>query len=160
MPTAPSTATASEFPRTRGPLAALQVRMAATLMAVAGAALMGFAAWLEPSPTGVGTHTSFGMPSCLWMTSMNLPCPTCGMTTSFAHAADGHLFMAFRAQPAGALLALAVGMAAVGAGYVAITGARLDRMLAGAWRPRWIWAVGVVVILAWLYKMLLVRGLL
>ena len=45
---------------------------------------------------------------------MGLPCPGCGLTTSFAHMAHGHLLAAFGAHLMGPLLfglTLAVGIA-------------------------------------------------
>ena len=41
------------------------------------------AAALSPSNAGHGTHRQLGLPACGWQTNMGLPCPTCGMTTSF-----------------------------------------------------------------------------
>jgi hypothetical protein len=69
-------------------------------------ALFATAATLTPSPTGYGTHQQLGSPPCLMPLLMGLPCPTCGMTTSFAYAARGHLMKAFHAQPAGLAIAL------------------------------------------------------
>ena len=62
------------------------------------------AAWLEPDPRGLGTHTQLGLPPCgfLWLTG--LPCPGCGLTTSFALMAAGEWLRAFRTQPLGVLL--------------------------------------------------------
>ena len=40
------------------------------------------------------------------------PCPTCGMTTAFAHTVRGNLWSAFSAQPAGLAVALATVLAA------------------------------------------------
>lgn len=98
------------------------------------------------------------MPPCLWMVSMNLPCPTCGMTTAFAHAADGRFFMAFRAQPAGAMLALLTGMLMIGSFWVAATGRRVDLVVGPLLRPRTFLFLGVVVLGGWLYKIAAVRG--
>lgn len=58
-------------------------------------------AWLTPDPSGHGTHTQLGLPPCgfLWLTG--LPCPACGLTTSFAWLAHGHLWASLRAHPLG-----------------------------------------------------------
>ncbi len=60
---------------------------------------------LDPDPRGFGTHTQLGLPPCAFMVSTGRPCPTCGMTTSFAWFARGNLGNSWRANPAGSLLA-------------------------------------------------------
>ena len=49
-------------------------------------------------------------------------CPTCGMTTAFAHVVRGELIAALGAQPAGLVLALATVLAAGLSLSVAVTG--------------------------------------
>ncbi len=60
---------------------------------------------LEPDPRGFGTHTQLGLPPCAFQGSTGRPCPTCGMTTSFAWFVRGDLVRSWRANPAGSLLA-------------------------------------------------------
>ena len=67
---------------------------------------------LDPDPRGWGTHTQLGLPPCAFMASTGRPCPTCGMTTSFAWFTRGHLVDSWRANPAGSLLA-PVGLALI-----------------------------------------------
>lgn len=64
--------------------------------------VLALSAWLTPDPTGVGTHTGLGLPPCGLYEVFHKPCPSCGMTTSFALAMHGHLWLAVKAQPAGA----------------------------------------------------------
>ena len=59
---------------------------------------------LEPDPRGFGTHTQLGLPPCAFKVATGRPCPTCGMTTSFAWLARGHLGNSWRANPAGSFL--------------------------------------------------------
>jgi hypothetical protein len=75
------------------------------LLALGLAVVFGVARWLEPSPRGFGTHTQLGLPPChfLWVTGR--PCPTCGMTTSFAWFVRGRLDRSWQANPVGVLLA-------------------------------------------------------
>jgi hypothetical protein len=61
---------------------------------------------VEPDPRGYGTHQRLGLPPCTFRALFNLPCPSCGMTTSFAHLTRGHLAEAIEANAGGALLAL------------------------------------------------------
>src|SRR5690606_33691507 len=51
--------------------------------------VLGLAPWLTPAAAGHGTHGQLGLPPCGWVLAMGRPCPSCGMTTAFAHAADG-----------------------------------------------------------------------
>ncbi|MCY2965112.1 MAG: DUF2752 domain-containing protein [Planctomycetota bacterium] len=66
----------------------------------------GLARSLEPDPRGFGTHQRLGLPPCTTRALWNLPCPGCGMTTSFAHFTRGQLLPAMRANLAGVLLAI------------------------------------------------------
>ena len=69
-------------------------------------ALLAVAAWLKPDPQGLGTHQQFGLPPCTFRVLFGLPCPTCGMTTAWAHLVRGELGDAFLVNAAGALLAM------------------------------------------------------
>jgi Protein of unknown function (DUF2752) len=64
------------------------------------------AASLQPDPSGFGTHRQLGLPPCIVRLVFGIPCPSCGMTTSFACLMRGQLEGAFRANPAGLLLGL------------------------------------------------------
>ena len=86
------------------------------------AVLFAVAAWLDPTPVGTNNLEHFGLPPCGMMMRWGLPCPTCGMTTAFAHAARGQLASAFHAQPAGLTIAIAIAVAAIAAGGTLVTG--------------------------------------
>jgi hypothetical protein len=60
---------------------------------------------LRPSSSGVGTHEQLGLPPCLFLHFTGIPCPNCGLTTSFAYAARFDLFSSLITQPFG-LIAL------------------------------------------------------
>ncbi len=135
-------------------------RLTAVVVTLAAATILGLAAYLEPSPTGLGTHTQLSMPTCPWIVTMDLPCPTCGMTTAFAHAANGNPLAALGAQPLGAALALVTAMALLAAGYVAVTGSVIASSFAGLWSARAAWILAVVATAAWAYKVLVYKGLL
>src|SRR6476620_6767805 len=64
---------------------------------------------LRPSPSAVETHMQMGFQRCEFLARTHLPCPTCGMTTSFSYFAHGNLIASFFVQPMGFLLALAFG---------------------------------------------------
>ncbi len=59
---------------------------------------------LHPDPSGLGTHRALGLPKCLFLEWTGLPCPGCGLTTSFVHLLHGHWREAFAVHPLGPLL--------------------------------------------------------
>ena len=136
-------------------------RLVAAVVTLVAATILGLAAYLEPSPTGVGTHTQLpAMPTCGWLVTMDLPCPTCGMTTAFAHAANGNLLAALGAQPLGAALALATAMTLLVGGYTAVTGSRVGSIFVTLWGRRAAWILAVCATGAWVYKVLVYKELL
>jgi hypothetical protein len=140
------------------PLGETARRIIAAAVAIVCAGVLGVASWLTPSPSGLGTHRQFHLPDCTWITAMNLPCPTCGMTTSFAHAADGNVAAALRAQPLGLLLALATAMTMLVGVHVAVTGSRLHRPLMRLLGARAAWGLAIAVLAAWAFKVLDYKG--
>lgn len=69
-------------------------------------AVLGTARWLCPDPRGFGTHTQLGLGPCAFRELTGNPCPACGMTTAFSWLARGRMEESWRANPAGALIAL------------------------------------------------------
>jgi hypothetical protein len=68
------------------------------------------ARWLNPynadgSPRTLATHQQLGLPPCNFYFVTGLPCPACGMTTSFALLMHGDLRNSLRANAVGTLLA-------------------------------------------------------
>ena len=95
------------------------------------------ACWLVPDPRGEGTHEQLGLPACGFRTQFGVRCPTCGMTTAWAHMVRFQISSAMRANTAGALLAA---LDAAGAAWLAVCVAR------GRWWP----APPGITALAWL----------
>jgi hypothetical protein len=56
---------------------------------------------LSPDPSGFGTHTQLGLPACFFLQLTSLPCPACGLTTSFAHMARLQITSALHANVLG-----------------------------------------------------------
>lgn len=84
-------------------------RLERLFLAVLAFALTGLfvvATSLNPEPRGFGTHQQLGLPPCSLRTLFGIPCPTCGMTTSFAHFVRADLADACRANPAGLVVAV------------------------------------------------------
>jgi hypothetical protein len=92
--------------------------------------LMVIAARLSPSPTGMGTHTQLGLDRCWFASRTGIPCPSCGMTTSYSWMARGNFPASFYVQPMGAMLALATIAMFWVALYVAMTGRSVYRLIA------------------------------
>jgi hypothetical protein len=116
-------------PRAAVPLLGVGARLLAVGVALACLAVMITAAILQPNPDGVGTHTSLGLARCQFLYRTGMPCPSCGMTTSFAHFAHGDVRASFYVQPLGALLALLAAASFWVALYIAITGRPALRLL-------------------------------
>jgi hypothetical protein len=125
---------------------------------VAVLALFAIAYRLEPSPTGLGTHTQLGLPPCLIYQLSGVPCPACGMTTAFVHAVHGQPLQALATQPFSALLAFALAVGLI----------LLPAALASGCSPR---AIGralfterlatiylALLVLSWVYKVVVSWG--
>ncbi len=132
-------------------------RRAALVILAASSALLGVAAYLEPNPAGLATHRQLNLPPCGWVVGFGIPCPTCGMTTAFAAAAEGRLIMSFLAQPLGFVLAVLTASTAVVSAFVAVTGSAVGGLFLRLVTPRVGWfAVGALA-LAWVYKVIAYR---
>jgi len=129
-------------------------RAGAGLVAMISLAVLILAAALKPDPAGHGTHRRLGLPPCGWVVALGKPCPTCGMTTAFAHAAQGRPGHALWAQPAGALMALLTAAGFWSAVHVAVFGSRVGSLLAKTLRARILWPGLGVLVASWVYKMI------
>ncbi|MHB1426663.1 MAG: DUF2752 domain-containing protein [Gemmataceae bacterium] len=79
-------------------------------LALALSAVFIVAVWLNPynadgSPRSMATHQQLGLPPCTFYFTTGLPCPSCGMTTSFALLMHGDLSNSLRANAVGTVLA-------------------------------------------------------
>lgn len=86
------------------------------MAAAGGTVLLGalsLAAMLAPNPHGLGTHQRLGFPPCTFLMVFHKPCPTCGMTTAWAHLGKGNATAAVRANLTGSLLWLLAVLAAI-----------------------------------------------
>lgn len=77
----------------------------ATALALGLLSLLAVAALLKPDPRGLGTHQQFGLPPCTFRFLFGRACPSCGMTTAWAHVVRGQLIGALKANVGGTLLA-------------------------------------------------------
>ncbi len=129
-------------------------RLIALITAFALLTLLGVAAYLNPDSRGMGTHEQLDLKECTFLVSTGHPCATCGMTTSFAHAAEGNLRASFLAQPFGFLLALASATGFWIALHVAVTGSRAAQPFRVLLRPRQLWMLAGLLASAWAYKLI------
>ena len=102
-------------------------RIWASVLLLGSMAILCIALWLRPSPTGYGTHQQLGfgkyrLAPCGMLLTTGYPCPTCGMTTAFAHTVRGQWLRAMWAQPSGFLLALATMVTAAASAGTIVTG--------------------------------------
>lgn len=112
------------------------------------------AAWrIDPGMLRMGAHRQLGLPPCGFLTITGFPCPTCGMTTAFAHTVHGHPAAAIASQLAGFILAVGT----IVAGLLAIVAVVTGRKPAINWyriNPmRVVWWGAAIFVLAWGLKM-------
>jgi hypothetical protein len=108
---------------------------------------------LEPDLQGSGTHRQLGLAACSLMATTGLPCPTCGMTTSFAWFSHGRWISSLVVQPFGFVLALICAMTFWAGLYVAVTGRpthRLLRLIPIRW---WLVPLVTMFVLAWAWRL-------
>lgn len=89
----------------------LWVRGGLVGIAIGLAALFAVARWVNPydefgGPLRMETHLQIGLPPCTFKQVFGVPCPSCGMTTSFALLAHGDPENSVRANAAGTFLAV------------------------------------------------------
>lgn len=130
-----------------------RARLIALAIAMGGLGVLGVAAYLSPSPEGIGTHEQLGLAPCSAMRVLGIPCPTCGMTTAFSHTVRGEFVAAIWVQPTGTLLAI---------GTFAVSVTALMSLLSGRfWRinvyrltiPKLTFFVVLLLLLGWAWKL-------
>ncbi len=124
--------------------------------------VLSVATCLTPDPHGYGTHqqihlppiagVTFRLPPCAFHSLTGLPCPTCGMTTAFAHGIRGQFREAFLAQPFGLVLFILTVATALDCGVFLCTGRTL-RQLPLPWK-RIALVLLAMWILAWSWKII------
>lgn len=131
----------------------------AGVLAGACLSLLLVATSLAPSVDGHGTHTQLGLKSCAWASLFDMPCPSCGMTTAFAHAAEGSFTASMAAQPMGFILAIGTAIVFWGALHVALFGSAVGQFAIQMVRPSTLWIFGGAAAAAWAYKIVTWPGI-
>jgi hypothetical protein len=109
----PPTSSDKEAEKVLDAIPVLRAWVRGTLVGVALGliAVFGVAIWLNPynadgSPIRMATHRQMGLPPCTFYQTTGLPCPSCGMTTSFALLVRGDILNSLRANAVGTMLAV------------------------------------------------------
>lgn len=124
----------------------------------AGASLaLGVGRALAPAPGGVGTHEQLGLPPCAFLALTGWPCPSCGLTTSFAHAARLDFGRALVTQPFG-LLAFGLTLLLIPLG-LGLARARVpwSRLIFARGADLVVYTLLALYVLSWLYKIAAMR---
>jgi len=125
------------------------------LLLVSGAMLGGLlavAGMLKPDSRGLGTHEQLGLPPCAIQALFQIPCPSCGMTTSWARLMRADITGSLNANPAGttaAVIAMLLSLGMISSGW----NGRWSRLIAA---PRFWLAVvlgqGMVMLVFWVCR--------
>lgn len=131
-------------------------RIGALLAAMGCAAILVIAVWLKPDPRGVGTHEALHHKPCEFLVRTGLPCPSCGMTTSFTWFARGHFLASLWVQPMGFVVALLTAVGFWVALYMGLSGKPALRLLRFVPARYYVVPLMLFGIAAWGWKMVLV----
>lgn len=140
---------------------AIQDRIMGLILAVPTGSVLLTAVLLTPDPSGMGTHRQLGLSGCAVLTLTGLPCPMCGMTTTFTHLAHLEVIQGTLNQPFGlALFAATVVAFAVGMADLIKPMRAWRRALAVVERHELAIAVGLLggMFAGWAYKIAMVKN--
>ncbi|MCB9777489.1 MAG: DUF2752 domain-containing protein [Alphaproteobacteria bacterium] len=136
----------------------LQDRLVGLGLALPSGVVLAIARSLTPDPAGMGTHRQLGLGGCAFLTATGVPCPMCGMTTTFTHMAHLSPLTALGTQPFGVVLFLCtVGAFALGGADLLLPAGRWRRVVSWVDRREG-WIAGLLLlglILGWAYKIAL-----
>jgi hypothetical protein len=110
LPSTPPTRKQPSSARLPGEPLAGWVRAILAGLALALVAVFATAGYIKPydadgKPASMATHRQLGLPPCTFAEVTGVPCPSCGMTTSFALLVRGDVVNSARANWVGTLLA-------------------------------------------------------
>jgi Protein of unknown function (DUF2752) len=124
-----------------------------------GTAVLIIARFLRPSANGVGTHRQLGLPPCAFLHFTGFPCPSCGLTTSVAHAARLNFYESVITQPFGLVVFVSAALSiplSIYFIYRRVPWSMLNRLRG---RKLAIYSLIVIFVLSWLYKIAAMKGL-
>ncbi len=120
------------------------------IMACVAIAVLAASRALTPDASGYGTHTQVLMLPCTFHAVTHLPCPLCGLTTSFSLTARGALRGGFESHLLGPPLFVLTALMAV-AGIVSLLPGtdRLRRLITLVGGAEFGWWVVAALLVAW-----------
>ncbi|MDQ3439079.1 MAG: DUF2752 domain-containing protein, partial [Planctomycetota bacterium] len=104
-------------------------RLVALTVSLGCLAVLITAVSIRPNRTGMETHRQLGLAECQFLRTSRIPCPSCGMTTSFTWFVRGNVLASLYVQPMGTLLAAAAACTFWAGLYIAITGKPVHRLM-------------------------------
>ncbi|HWB52592.1 MAG TPA: DUF2752 domain-containing protein [Tepidisphaeraceae bacterium] len=116
-------------PRFDHPRVSVMGRLVAGGVSLGCLTVLCIARLLVPDPAGLATHMELGLQPCAFLVRTGIPCPTCGMTTSFCWFAHGNLLASAYIQPMGCILAVLCAATFWVGLYIAFTGRPVHRLL-------------------------------
>ena len=115
--------------------------------------LIGAGSYLEPSPAGHGTHLQLGLPPCFFLELTGYPCPSCGLTTSFAHAVRFQFAEALATQPFGLIFFLLVVLSIPLSVYFAVRRVSWQAVIDSRAATWTVYLLTAFYLLSWVYKL-------
>jgi Protein of unknown function (DUF2752) len=129
------------------------------IFALTSVSLLVIARLLQPSSRGVGTHEQLGLPSCPFLHLTGIPCPSCGLTTSFAYAARFDFLSSLITQPFG-LIAFFLAIFAIPFSiFLSRRQISLSKFMQERIVNRLIYVAIALYVLSWFYKIIVWRYL-
>jgi hypothetical protein len=128
-------------------------RMGWATVALLSALVLLLSRLLTPSVSGLGTHMQLGLPPCGFLALFHIPCPACGLTTSFAHLAHGSLGASLTAHPLGLPLFLTTAFVALRALFEAVRAQPSSHWLSNSRALACAWLYTASLLLVWLVRL-------
>lgn len=128
-------------------------------LGLASSACLIAARLLQPSSRGVGTHEQLGLPPCVFLHLTGTPCPSCGLTTSFAHAARLNVYEAFIVQPFGLIIFCLTALGVPLSFYLIYSRTPWAKLIYSARSNQALYALIALYLLSWLYKIAAMKWL-
>jgi hypothetical protein len=127
-----------------------QTRLLLAMLGLGLSGLLAVAVYLQPDrQRHYGTHEQLGLPPCTFYYLFGVPCPTCGMTTSWAHLVRGEVLSSLYANAGGTMLGALAMLAVPWSLATAIRGRPLARMPRGGLSAAICTGILAVVLLQW-----------
>ncbi len=112
---------------------------------------------LTPSSAGYGTHQQLGLPPCGFLMITGYPCPSCGLTTSWAYLVRGEILNSLKAQPFGTLFYAALFFGAFISVISIWKRIPAPELLDSGYTERMQYGLLIIFFAGWFYKMIVMK---